>query len=325
MTGPTALCFNYSDTSQVLRAAPMAACWYLALRFNRLDAREPFQRPLLAKGKDAGRMTHFMLLWFRPNGEAKPSAHTLCRALGGMNPVAVLRSGWKKDDWYVGIKAGSPSVNHGHMDAGSFVLECGGVRWAVDLGCEGYTRIEQLKTISLWDMGEKSSRWSLFRLNSQGHGTLTIDDAAQTVKGHAKVLSVKDCPHPASKVDLSDLYPAAKKVVRLFAIKGGTMTLSDQIEGLVAGAKVKWNMNTTASVVADGGPVLRLEAKDAQGRMRTLKLTIEGVDAVWKIKPLDTMDNPIDSPNKGVTRIYFEHSAPRCGTLAFSVKFESKQ
>jgi hypothetical protein len=322
MTGPTALCFNYSDTSQVLSAAPMAACWYLALRFKRFDTLEAFQRPLLAKGKNAGRMTHFMLLWFRPKSDAEPSARTLCRALGGMNPVAVLRSGWKKDDWYVGIKAGSPSVNHGHMDAGSFVLDRDGVRWAIDLGCEGYNRIEQMKTISLWDMRQESSRWSLYRLNTQGHGTLTIDDAAQKVKGFAKVLSVKDKPYPEAVVDLSDLYPAAEKVLRSFEIKDGALTLRDRLEGLAAGAKVKWNMNTTASTSLDV-QVLTLAAKNAQGEARALKLTIEGVDSAWKTKPLDNMDNPADSPNKGVTRVYFECPAPQDGKLAFSVRFES--
>jgi len=34
-------------------------------------------------------------------------------------------------------RAGSAGLNHGHMDAGSFVLDAGGVRWACDLGAQG--------------------------------------------------------------------------------------------------------------------------------------------------------------------------------------------
>ena len=322
MTGPTGLCFNYSDTSQVLKAAPVAACWYLAMRFNRPDALEAFQRPLLAKGAGAGRMTQFMLLWFRPKTGDAPSPRTLCRALGGMNPVAVLRSGWGEDDWYVGIKAGSPSVNHGHMDAGSFVLDRDGVRWAIDLGCENYNRIEQMKTISLWDMRQTSSRWSLFRLNVQGHGTLTIDDAPQEVKGFAKVLSVKDAPFPEAAVDLSGVYPAAGKVIRTFSVKDGELTVRDELEGLPSGARVKWNMNTAAKATADGA-VLTLEAKDARRRPRRLKLTVNGGGAQWKTQMLDKPRTPADSPNKGVCRVSFERIAPPEGRIVLSVGFRS--
>jgi hypothetical protein len=322
MTGPTGLCFNYSDTSQVLKAAPMAACWYLARRFNRPDALEAFQRPLLAEGADAGRMTQFMLLWFRPKTGAAPAPRTLCRALGGMNPVAVLRSGWGAEDWYVGIKAGSPSVNHGHMDAGSFVLDRDGVRWAIDLGCEGYNRIEQMKTISLWDLSQSSSRWSLFRLNTQGHGTLTIDDAPQAVNGVAKVLSVKDAPFPEAAVDLSGVYPAAKKVLRTFSIKDGALTVRDEFEGLPSGARVKWNMNTAAKATADGA-ALTLEAEDAKGRSKRLKLTVRGGVAQWKTEMLDKPRTPADSPNQGVCRVSFECAAPPDGKLVFSVDFDN--
>lgn len=59
---------------------------------------------------------------------------------GGAQPQAVLRSSWNdKRATYVGIKAGSANNGHGHMDIGSFILEANGVRWAVDLGRDGYT------------------------------------------------------------------------------------------------------------------------------------------------------------------------------------------
>ena len=61
----------------------------------------------------------------------------------GETPVTVHRSSWADPDaTFVGLKGGSPSANHGQMDTGSFVLDAGGVRWAVDLGAEGYHGIE---------------------------------------------------------------------------------------------------------------------------------------------------------------------------------------
>ena len=40
------------------------------------------------------------------------------------------------------MKMGSPSVNHGHMDVGSFLLEADGVLWGMDMGGEEYNRLE---------------------------------------------------------------------------------------------------------------------------------------------------------------------------------------
>ena len=41
----------------------------------------------------------------------------------GDNPVAMMRSSWTNPEGFIlGFKLGSPSVEHGHMDVGSFVL-----------------------------------------------------------------------------------------------------------------------------------------------------------------------------------------------------------
>ena len=55
----------------------------------------------------------------------------------GKNPVCLMRTSWTDPKAiYLGFKAGSPSVNHGHMDVGSFVMEADGIRWAIDLGIQ---------------------------------------------------------------------------------------------------------------------------------------------------------------------------------------------
>lgn len=41
----------------------------------------------------------------------------------GQNPVAMMRSDWDAQALYLGFKVGSPSVNHGHMDIGSFLVK----------------------------------------------------------------------------------------------------------------------------------------------------------------------------------------------------------
>ena len=73
---------------------------------------------------------------------------------------------------HVGFKAGSPSVNHGHMDIGSFVMEAEGVRWAFDLGVQNYNSLES-KGIKVFGKDQDAQRWSILRMNNYFHNTLT--------------------------------------------------------------------------------------------------------------------------------------------------------
>ena len=340
VTGPTGIYFNYSDpfSNASPRRGSVAACWYFALRFNRADALARHEVSLFRSGKGAGRMTPLMLLWFRDTGVPKvvvppTSMVTLPvpsgRVLGGSNPIAVLDANiesWSGGyGWYVGIKGGTPSVSHGHMDAGSFVFESSGVRWACDLGCESYNRIEQMKTVSLWNFKQDSSRWSLFRLGTEGHGTLQIDGEQQNVNGFAKLSG----SNPVV-ADLSSLYPSAKSVMRTFELKPLSFSVRDELKGLRPGAVVTWNMNTAEKVVSVEGNRLCLAAKDDAKKAkedakkdcmgRRLLLTAMPSDVVWETESIAKPRTPADSPNPGITRIRFRRTAGEDGCLEFSVE-----
>ena len=94
-------------------------------------------------------------------------------------PITVHRSSWTDPAaTFVGLKGGSPSGPHGQMDIGSFVLDADGVRWAVDLGAEGYHGIES-RGMNLWSSSQNSDRWTIFRQSNHGHNTLVIDGQLQ--------------------------------------------------------------------------------------------------------------------------------------------------
>lgn len=320
VTGPTGLLFNYSDPFRNPRAQrePTAANCYFGLKFGRpgafaaeverMDARHTF-----------GRVAAFALLW-SDGSAASASNPVLCRSLEGSNPVAILRTGLGPDDWYVGVKGGSPSANHGHMDGGSFVLDAGGVRWAYDLGCEPYNRIEQMKTISLWNMSQDSSRWSLFRLGVEGHGTLTIDGARQKVDGCATISHVSPTVPSKAVVDLTSLYPGATNVVREVALTKEGLFVNDILAGLKPGAVVAWNMNVAAKATARGR-TLELKAADAKGVLKTMAVfaQVEGVE--WNVSSIAEPRTPADSPNPGMTRVSFSKAADESGELEFTVAF----
>ncbi|MDO4557984.1 MAG: heparinase II/III family protein [Planctomycetia bacterium] len=107
----------------------------------------------------------------------------------GRTPVAFFRTSWEDASAaYLGIKAGTPSAPHGHMDIGSFVYDADGVRWAAELGPENYHKIESLG-MGLWSAAQDSDRWKLFRYSNFSHNTLTINGRKQLISGRCGFLS----------------------------------------------------------------------------------------------------------------------------------------
>ncbi|MEM9753261.1 MAG: heparinase II/III family protein [Planctomycetota bacterium] len=267
---------------------------------------------------------------------APPKEHVVARPPKawhgrGVVPVAILRDDDASDPSstgvYVGIKGGSPSVNHAHMDIGGFVAELAGQRWAIDLGGETYERAEaHFKPTgrSFWDMTDSSPRWSLARYHNAGHNTLTIGNAQQNTDATATFLSVTDEPNPTATLDLSPTYQGqAQRVLRTVHVLGSDRILfEDQLEGVAKASDVIWTWITDAQV-------------DAESDHR-LKLTLDGV-SVWlrtqngsadqprfAVEPFDAKRQPFESPNPGVTRIRLISPPNPAGQHAFRVTLTSE-
>ena len=131
----------------------------------------------------------------------------------GENPLAIHRSAFGDPAaTFVGIKGGSPSLSHSHMDAGSFVMESDGVRWAVGLGMQDYNSLES-RNINLWDGKQTGDRWSIFRLGPESHKILRFNGAPQLVDGSGRFVRFQgEGSEPHSVVDLSSLYPTRSKM-----------------------------------------------------------------------------------------------------------------
>jgi len=125
----------------------------------------------------------------------------------GNSAVSLMRTSWTdKNAIYVGVKAGTPSQSHGHMDVGSFIMEADGVRWGIDLGAESYGRLEA-EGIDLWNSKQESQRWDAFRYNNKAHNTLIINNHKQLVKGLAQIENICDKKNRMSvTMNLSSVY-----------------------------------------------------------------------------------------------------------------------
>ena len=139
--------------------------------------------------------------WTRPRRRRPPpmpaAAPALCRprppprhpALSwhgqGKNPVAYFRESWENPGaMWLGVKGGRANLSHAHMDAGSFVFEADGVRWAIDLEPPGYQRLES-EGLKIWDRSQKSDRWKVYVYRNDAHNTLTVGDQLMRVDATA--------------------------------------------------------------------------------------------------------------------------------------------
>ena len=223
-------------------------------------------------------------------------------------PLATFRSGREDDCVYLGIKGGGPKSPHGHMDAGSFILETDQVRWAVDLGMEMYHLIEA-RGFSLWVHSQESDRWRVFRLNSDSHNILRINNAPQLVDGWG---TVKDVTDQSVLLDLSSLYNDVKMYERSASVHADGVEICDRWQGLSAGSVIRFQFCTRAAVELCGDTViLRQDGK-------ALRVFAAGMQ--WKSAPASQWMQEWDSDNNGAQMVWCEASA--AGDGALTVVFE---
>jgi hypothetical protein len=212
----------------------------------------------------------------------------------GKNPVGLMRTSWSDNAMYLGFKAGSPSVNHGHMDIGSFVFENDGIRWAMDFGLQGYHSLES-KGMNIFGKTQDAERWTIFRLNNYAHNTLTIDGQLQRVDGYANIDHYSDDDDFMYVVsDISSVYNGQlEQATRGTGIVNGAYAIiRDEVKSLNNTSLVRWNMVTPAEVqLTSKGAVLTKDGKKMYLKVKgpvTLKMK------TWSTAP--TTDYDAENP-----------------------------
>lgn len=322
MTGPTGAAFNYSDSGAGGDLEP-AMFWFaetlhdpglLFVERARLEhvAPERLARDRLlpaamvfGRGIDLG---------------ASTPPRSLVRVGGGKNPVALMRTSWTDTSAiFVGVKGGSASDNHAHMDAGSFVLDAGGVRWAMDFGAENYNQIEQAG-VDLWNRAQSSPRWQVFRYNNLAHNTLTANGALQDVAGRATIRGTSSSPgFLAAVVDLSPVYVSslASAARGIAIVDGDHVVVRDEVRSLRQATTIRWTLVTPAAVRITGPRSAEL-TKDG----RTLQLTVVEPEVVTMKTWPTVSPHAYESSNAGTTMVGFEFVLPAGAAGASTVLLE---
>lgn len=235
----------------------------------------------------------------------------------GAKPLFIYRSGWeRKDDTYLGIVGGSPSIPHGHMDAGSFIYEKSGVRWAIDLGLQSYYSLERVG-VDLWNSSQEGQRWNVFRLGNTGHSTLTINHKHHLVSGNpqiTKTYQTSSCK--GAEVDLTSLFDKSiSRAVRTVTLDGkNDLTVCDNIITSDSIAEIMWIMVTSAdSKILDKNRIELTE--DGRKMILTVDAPLDVEMKIWSNKPV----SDFDQDNPGTMRVGFETTAPAKSELVLKV------
>lgn len=335
--GPTGQFYNFSDGGSGLRNSPVVS-WF-AHRFGNPFALYEHRRLLSAFWKDPdwqpddhqNRLLALQALWFPSDRQDKaPSDEALPKVWHGKgpNPLSVVRSGWEKDAFYFACKGGSASLNHGHQDAGSFVFEDQGVRWAVDLGRQDYNSLES-HGLGIWDKRQHSDRWRVFRLGPFSHNLLLIDEQPQQVHGSAAMTVSENRPGVVETcIDLSEVYAGqVESYVRRFEVHQQKLVrCTDTIRGARAregagamdSATLHWRMVTGARIAIHGNrAVLSQDGKELHIRV----LSPEKVRL--HATPLDPAPCFWDAPNPGKSALDVWTRAEQDGSQTMTILFST--
>lgn len=318
LSGPTGRFFNFADGGEGPNL--QVPLFWFARELNE-PALLHSQRAILANKlqKPKWRWLDVLSALWWPGGlsEFPPPDLPLAWKAEGPNPVASFRSSWTDPHaLYLACKGGRADLSHAHMDAGSFVLEADGVRWAVDLGMQNYHDLES-KGIRLWDKGQNGNRWDVFRLNNRSHNTLTIDDQLHRVNGAAH-FSYFDAGTQTAELDLTPVFLGqAERVSRRFVVSGRNVTITDRLEGLLPDAQVRWTLATRAAVeINHRQAILRQDGK-------SLQILLQEADGgVLRAIPADPPADGFNAPNPNTTLLILDTTAPASGDLRIKVALE---
>ncbi|MDA3867944.1 MAG: heparinase II/III family protein [Salinivirgaceae bacterium] len=322
--GPTGNDYNFSDSGDRLLpwneekfTSKPVLLWFASERKNSDIARIEIKSLLKARSillsdsaatfsKKISQRVAFEVLWWSPKVPPLDSVSHLPLhwTASGHLPIATMRSAWNDPmASYIAIKGGTPNNSHGHMDAGSFILEANGERWAMDLGRESYDKMRAAK-IDLWNYSQNSNRWTTVRPGPDGHNILRFNMNRQDITGFATISRLPDEKGVIGDVvDLTSLYKSqVEKVTRTVKLLANrSISIQDEWTTGEKVAQYTFQWVTGAKISIQPYGVLL----EQNGRSLKLKIEVPNSNAKPEIVIEDVSKSKAmqDSDNPGVSRI----------------------
>lgn len=260
--GPVAM-NNFHDSSENHQSNP--SLFWLSDRFNqpgltniRLYTMQQYKYT----------PTIFDMLWYNTNIKGTDFNFQKDFYLRDVEFVS-MRSSWTDNDaTYLSYHAGSNNVNHGHIDAGTFVVDMLGERWAADLGSDDYALNGYFG----------DNRYKYYRLRPEGHNLYVInpdDKNAQELNSFSAVEKLESKTKGAySIVDLTPAYEKQAKKARrgyMLADDRRSVIIRDEITFKEDKNDFYWFMHTKAEaeIVDNKTAILTIKGKKVKVMLDT--------------------------------------------------------
>jgi len=265
-TAPSGKLYNYADCSEDPETyTDFNLSWFAAKTGNKNYLnKEQFMLPPKEMER-ISRLAGAGLVWTAQFEEKKAEDIPTAWKGDGANPVVIFTGeNENPNGYYLGAKGGRGSVNHGNMDAGSFIFELNGVRWVVDPGNQSYGLLERAG-FNLWGRCQECERWKLLTKNNFGHSTISVNDQLHNVDGLATIIDFKDGQIPEATIDLTPTFEGQLKSASRRFVKDSptSLVIEDHIVIAEDTRWITWQLMTTADVeIVDGGAILRQDGKE---------------------------------------------------------------
>jgi hypothetical protein len=312
--GPTYLYANFGDAHAEVFPSPQM--FWFARRFNNAAYAEQERRIDQAvvghmdslSNRESSRFQILGVFWAATAPQRIEDSPARLAAFSRVNQV-YMRSSWEANAWYVGFKGGNARASHGHLDLGSFVLDAGGQRWALDLGPDSYGLPDYFG----------SHRWDYYRLRTEGHNTLTVDGKNQETDANAPIATTHSGDH--SRYAIVDLDTAYSR--KLLSWKRGIRL--DDAHGLLVQDEVTpklpvdlcWSFHTGASITISPDGQTALLRQNGQ----SLRANIQSPSA-GRFEIADTGRSPPEASNKGITSLTIK-LPKQLSPITIAVEFSS--
>lgn len=283
-SGPTGKSFNFADgDDEIPRGAQM---FWFSTKFGAPE----FAGAELQVAETFPEMFH--LLMYTPKHKTPEQARLPLSRKFDCTALACFRSDWTKNAMFIGIKGGTNKISHAHLDLGTFVLDSDGYRWALDLGPDSYELPGYFGT---------PARWNYYRLRTEGHNTLTVENNNQNPTATASLTSFSAGRNPDAIIDLTDAYkPALSHVTRevTFNPHRKSLTTCDEVDA-PASTKIVWHFHTQAvPTLSSDARTATLVAPNHETKSRLIAEIISPAHARFVIQP--THESASETPNTGV-------------------------
>eukprot|EP01079_Euglenida_sp_SAG-EU17-18_P007186 gene7186-1284_t len=268
--GPSGHLFNWADAAET-EAQPADLMW-LGYHFPAHPEYAWMARSQISATTTCGDFCALVLMAYSTAGSKDDLDNLPPSRLFPEKAVGFLKNQWFdpsspgiSEATFLGIKGCNGEANHGDLDAGTWVYDAFGARWAIDLGSDDYGLPGYFTKES-----RPGARFGYYRKGTHGHNTLAFNrypDALwtsnQQIEAFSNISSFDPDLHTAV-VNMSAAYShqGVVSAIRSFRTGGplGSLEVTDDV--IVASSSpvhnVTWTMQTRAHASITNSSVVRL-------------------------------------------------------------------